>query len=367
MITVAISLSNHDLSITILKNEKLITILEEDRASRIKHDGIFPLKSIFKIKNFTTYIDELVLINIPLLYDIIIEFLQKEKIKIKKITKYPNTYHHIFHASSGFYGSGFKDATCLTIDSYGGNFIIDPIYDKEGKGVHTTNIYQVTSTSNFVLKYANIFYNPTVTTPYDIDFLSFNKNIEINNSLDIGMIYDAISRYVGFNTLEAGKTMGLSSYGKNNPLIPPFLYKDTVYSNMNLFKGNRSLNIKLNPEIINNPSIPSQDLAYKAQQTLEEVFIKRIKQSLSLSPNNNIVISGGCALNVVNNYKLKKKFPHINFYFDPIGGDIGQSYGAAKYHYYQLTNSLKLESLKHLYHGPRYSKEDLLNSIKKYV
>ena len=35
--------------------------------------------------------------------------------------------------------------------------------------------------------------------------------------------YEIITYYLGFKDVEAGKTMGLSSYGKLNPKIPPLL------------------------------------------------------------------------------------------------------------------------------------------------
>ena len=44
---------------------------------------------------------------------------------------------------------------------------------------------------------------------------------------------------------------------------------------------------------------------------------------------NNIVLTGGCFLNVVVNYKLLKEFPDLNFYVDPISFDGGTAIGAA--------------------------------------
>ena len=38
--------------------------------------------------------------------------------------------------------------------------------------------------------------------------------------------YEAITDYCGFTSIEAGKTMGLSPYGKENPNIPSFITPD---------------------------------------------------------------------------------------------------------------------------------------------
>jgi carbamoyltransferase len=366
MITVAIHVGNHDRNITILDNEKLLAIIQEDRISRIKYDSSFPLVSLDKILDYTKVIDNLIIVNTSnssSSYEFIISYLKKKFILIHNVIVSPKENHHIFHAASSFYQSGFKDATCITIDSFGGS---TPIPDTQNQVCFdTTNIYNIEFPNTFIRKYRNLYYNPFI---FDKVF-SFDSipNSTLNSSLDIGMIYDSITTHLGFNNLDSGKVMGLSSYGKINSKLPSILYEESIYGNMNLFNNDAVLNIELNPNLKNLNPQDAQDLAYSVQKALEKVFIYRIKQALTLSPSKNIVISGGCSLNVVNNYKLEKEFPDINFYFDPIGNDSGQSYGAAKYYYYQLTNSTTLEPLKHLYHGPKYNKENLLNSIKKYV
>jgi predicted NodU family carbamoyl transferase len=46
--------------------------------------------------------------------------------------------------------------------------------------------------------------------------------------------------------------------------------------------------------------------------------------------HKNIIITGGCGLNVVFNYRLRKALPKdINLYIDPLCGDEGNSIGAA--------------------------------------
>jgi len=56
-----------------------------------------------------------------------------------------------------------------------------------------------------------------------------------------------------------------------------------------------------------------------------------VKGCLELSKSKNIILSGGCALNCVNNFKLVKEFPDLNFFVDPIPGDEGTAIGVAKY------------------------------------
>ena len=52
------------------------------------------------------------------------------------------------------------------------------------------------------------------------------------------------------------------------------------------------------------------------------------------------MLTGGCFLNVVVNYKLLKEFPDLNFYVDPIAFDGGTAMGAA----YIIHNNPKIKS-----------------------
>ena len=64
--------------------------------------------------------------------------------------------------------------------------------------------------------------------------------------------------------------------------------------------------------------------AYTVQKKFEQRYSELIEMT-----TGNICLSGGCFLNCVANYKMKKKYPHINFYIEPIAHDGGTAIGAA--------------------------------------
>ena len=211
MITVAIFIGGHDWNITILEDEKVLAILQEERFSKIKYDSLFPLLSLEKISQYTKIIDNLIISPSKPYEEVIINYFKKIKIKVNNIIIPPPSYHHTFHASSGFYGSGFKEATCICIDAYGGYEYL-PQSQTHQLGYYTSTIFSKSLKSpDFILGYGNLYYNPTILDSY-FGF-EFNDNIELNHNLDIGMIYSSICMYAGFNNREAGKIMGLSSYG----------------------------------------------------------------------------------------------------------------------------------------------------------
>lgn len=368
MYILSIFIGGHDNSISLLKDGELVFFIAEERISRIKHDRTLPFISLKEVINYTKTIDYLIISPTDNL-NFIMNNLLKFRIKVKEVHIAPTDSHHKCHAASSFYSSGFEEAYCLIMDAFGGHVILPGTTDTPG--VSTTTIFYA-NLNKFETKYSLKYYNPFITskTPFK---LAEHKDPVINFSshFDIGLIYASICNHLGWKSIDGGKLMGLSSYGKFNHNIPSLLYKNTLLGNMNLFIGDQSINIKSNPELLESASNyntqQAKDLAYSAQKVLEKFFRKRINQILKMGGTKNIVLSGGCFMNVVGNYILQKEFPDINFYVDPLSTDAGISYGQAKYLYHELTNSTKIDPLKSLYQGPSYSKKDLLNSIQKYV
>ena len=106
--------------------------------------------------------------------------------------------------------------------------------------------------------------------------------------------------------MEAGKVMGLAPYGE---------YIEGQY----LASSN-------------------ENAAATIQKDWEDRAVELVK--IAAKKCSNIVLTGGCFLNVVVNYKLLKEFPDLNFYVDPIAFDGGTAIGAA----YILHNNPKIKS-----------------------
>ena len=363
MINVCISSSEHDSSICILNNEEVILYVQEERISKIKKDSSHPFASIKLIKEYTNIIDNLIFINCNFDHQYYLNFFLKEKIKVNDY-HVEEDQHHLYHAASAFYGSGFEDAICLVIDGWGAQFNLG----ENLIGNETTSIYYAKYPANFELLYKNVYYNPDLMDETrEFNLLEDEYKWDINTCLDIGVVYGTITKHIGFKREDTGKTMGLSSYGKEDNLVPNFNIRDTIYSDRNIFLSNRTINTKLFPELECDDADfqKKANISYKVQKYFEKVFTYRIEQALKLKPNcNNIVFSGGCALNILGNSLVKRQFPNINFYIDPVANDACQSYGAAKYFYYEDTNSTIKCPLTSVYHGPKYDLEYVKKLVK---
>lgn len=359
MITAAISLANHNASITILKNNKIDLFIQEERLTRKKHSALLD-SSLVKILKKYKKINQLILCN----------FHNQEQINnfLKLLSNIEKVFidfknHHLFHACSAFYLSGFKEATALVIDGWGSQIEIN-----NNKFYETTSIYSCSYPNKIIPKYKKVTYDPIRNYYCNTNLLENNFKefeLDISHRLDIGVMYGSSSYYLGFDRLDGGKTMGLSSYGKMSKNVPNILFNDEA--NMNVFKNDRTLDIKNNPKLKNNSFKYKANYAFALQKALEKIFIKNIQYILDRTNNKNIVFSGGCALNILGNSVIKNTFKKINLFIDPIANDACQSLGAALYYYYNNKKNTRQFKFNTVYLGPKYKIKEIKNKIKKWI
>jgi carbamoyltransferase len=227
--------------------------------------------------------------------------------------------------------------------------------------------------------------NPHFKELYKSYGSNFTKRASIGNSnfddsLTITKAYEAVTEYLGWHPLEGGKTMGLSPYGKFNPDIPE-LFKNGR-GNKDLFIPNYPqgalIDIKNNPQfnLFHSPeewhTDPSKltrieaDLAWKVQNSTQEEVAKLVEKSVKLTGQNRLCIAGGYGLNCVTNYWLKKQFPNLEIYFEPISHDAGTSLGAAKERWVSYSQDTTIRKQTTLYLGPKYTINQYLESLKSY-
>lgn len=385
-----LSISGHESAVTLLIDGKLHSITLEERLSGIKYDN--QLFHVFKvIKDFH---DKYGLAHIILIngtdedFGYMKECLKKYKLDHISVDDDGGKEHHLYHAASGFYASGFDEAIVLVIDGWGADFRVDKVAEMadihlsddekelasqfdETMFLETTSVYKASYPGLFESAFKYLL----VPAPqpkgfceikFPIDFFEMLWNtpsVQANSAYDVGVMYGTITRYLGWDgDLECGKTMGLAAYGEEDPELPPFTLDNQLCANMNLFYSNRIINATNYPEMRHFDSFQKKaNIAYKMQKTMEKVLVRRIEQILETAPDTkNIVFSGGCALNICANSIMQKKFPQINFFIDPIAGDACQSYGAAKYHYHNHTKSMKKDPLTTVYKGLPADNKDLL-------
>lgn len=363
----------HNGAAALVVDGELVYYTEEERLSRLKYDGN-PFRAMIHIL-VNHKVDELVIggtnpqtHQLPWTGEDSYSALVRKFNPNVKITNLGHL-HHLGHAAAAFYGSGFETAVAVIVDGAGSWH--QEQMDEQGRatgGFETETIYHCSYPHEFNALYKR--YASGDTTYYD------NGIQEFDNTVTITKAYEAVTQYLGFGFIEAGKTMGLAPYGQSDPDIPPFFVQG---------KGNKNLLIPAYPagalidenrfQYLKRFSDPTEwhtepalvrdvdkNLAYHIQQEVEEQMYALIQKAIDMTGETNVVISGGFGLNCVANYKYLKKFPGIKFHIDPIAHDGGTAVGLARHAWYQYSREIEPRPLKSVYLGapPDYSQLDVV-------
>jgi len=377
MYILGISCYYHDSSASLIKDGKVVAAAQEERFTRKKHDIEFPINAIKWILkkenidinniNYIAFYEKPMLKfervlyqhlqSFPLSYKTFLSSLPgwfNERLRIPKILKKKLKYkgdvlfipHHMSHAASSFLLSPFKEAAILTID---------------GVGEWTTTAYGFGKGNKIELK----------------------KEIKFPSS--IGLLYSTITAYLGFTVNNAEyKVMGLAPYGdmtKKNPYYKKLkktidIKQDGSFRlNMKYFVyhyKDRMPSRKLCKLLGGKPKKREEeltqrykDIAAALQLITEEVVQKMLNHLYEETKCPNLVISGGCGLNSVNNGKILKNTKFKKIWIQPDAGDGGTSLGAAAYVYSTILNKKRRYEFNNSFLGPEFSTEQIKKFLEK--
>jgi len=353
----------HNGSAALLVDGELKFYIEEERLSRNKHDGN-PFRGI--IEGLKYGIDVLVLggtsPEFPRLpwtgEDPYGALVRKFNPDVKVINV--GHAHHLGHASTAFYNSGFEDAAAVIVDGAGTRIEL-PLGDQGdvNPGFETESIFNCNYDEGIKAVFTSFGGNPDTRRVVD-------ENFEMDHTITLVKAYEAVSEYLGFGFIEAGKTMGLAPYGKKDENIPELFINGR--GNKNVFIPNYpagsfidheripylTLNGSRNEWHVNPSKVTeaAKNLAWAVQDQTQTLVGDLIEKAAAMTGKKNIVIAGGYGLNCVANYYYKKRFPDLNIYVDPISHDGGTAIGLAQLYYYTETEDKTIRPLNTLYLGP---------------
>jgi carbamoyltransferase len=206
--------------------------------------------------------------------------------------------HHLSHAAGGFQTSTFDRATVVVIDAIGEWDTISiwgAEYDSKGKAVYKKLWGQ---------QYPH----------------------------SIGLFYSAITQRLGLRPLdEEYITMGMSAYGRNTPSV---VMKHAFIEDADKILFKKNLHLGIDDNYMKN--INDYDIAASAQTVAEELIYNVIQRAQAFNWSDNLVYSGGVALNCLANKNLGRYFENI--WIMPCPGDAGSSLGAAALAYGKRVN-----------------------------
>ena len=374
----------HNGSVALVCDGKLEYYIEEERLTRSKYDGN-PFRGMLYLME-DHHIDELIIggtgqenHQLPWTGKDSYESLVEKFNPNVKVTKCPDE-HHMGHVAAAFYGSGFDTAAAVIVDGCGSLQKIE-VQPNNPESIleayETESIYQCEFPGTFdpVFKRYSGNHLPRI----------ISSDREIDCTVTTVKAYEAVSQYLGFGFIEAGKTMGLAPYGKKDDKLPNLFLDETCRGDKNVFMPQYPAGALLdterypyisykinsddkwesfeqmtsawhrNPNLLTNAA---KNLAWKVQKETQEYVGDLIEKAVDMTGEENIVLSGGYGLNVIANYYYKERFPELNIFVDPISHDGGTAIGLAKMFAHKHIEEEKEEHPKDplttLYLGPKY-------------
>lgn len=339
---------DHDGSLALVKDGKLIGAMSKERYTRIKknHNGNDESFIKYFLNHFNITLEDIT--HVALCDDWIndddtfIKF-HKDNYLIKSIgsthlkgkeynelvasfngKKVPafHVQHHLSHCAYAFYTSNFQNAVCLSMDSSYG-FPIDSSIVAVGEGNKIK-----------ILRCPNLF---------------------------VGNFYDKMTERLGLGIglFKAGTLMGLASYGKVKPNVKDNWQEysgdnyDASWSKISGFDENTVFyeSGKDSPE--------AMDIAASTQYVFEEAVlaeVKKIFKETKKTNHGNICLSGGSFLNCNVNTKIALETDFKNVSISPACGDDGLAIGSALYVAHNLLgyDRIKYTNSQLMYLGPEH-------------
>lgn len=350
---------------------KIEIALAEDRISRKKNDGGFNTVLPYIYREYDINKDDIDLFCIsfygqPILPD---KTVIEQHLKFLDIEEHPEKLlvlpsHHYSHALLAHILSPFEQSIIMVADNEGN--LLTPKDAKE-----KVIMYNHCERNSYFWAHGNCL------TLIDRDFGDFGD-------VSFGKMYNKFNEYIGFGSyLNAGKTMGLSSYGhvpdewKNLDL---WYMDDSGHLHSNIKETHDSFDdieyffkrhgIFLTRGMDYN-SIEYQNLACFVQEQLNKWSKAKIKYLSNKFGISNICISGGVGLNSIMNYTIDQ-LKDLHVFVPPYCSDPGQALGNAIYGYIYLSGLNRNTVLpkvvfdKYVYLGTEYTEDRINKELQLY-
>lgn len=346
----------HDSGSTLLIDGKHICSISEERLTRTKHDGNFPINSItYCLGTGNISYEDVDIVCVPsMCIEVFYKSLYEGSAQRILSEMFPNAEirfvsHHLSHASASVFSSDLNEGSFLTLDGAG-----SLVFNSE----YRTLMAETNSIGYFNKKKGIFrFFNGV---PGSNDFGNFYHGLshhlyceKINTQID-----GADEKY---RETWDGKIMGLSAYGNKVEMT-----EDTkMYStSKELFYNDIPyISFKQNPELAFRFKNVDEK-AYILQKNFEDAlldYVTELKDNSYLE--DNICFSGGSFLNVLGNSVLKQSNLFKNIHIPPFPNDIGLHFGAACFVAFKNKETIELPHNISLL-GKEYSDDEVETELK---
>lgn len=256
--------------------------------------------------------------------------------------------HHLAHAASAFFLSGYERAAVFIADGY---------------GERDTTYWGMADRKGF----------------HELGRIRFPQSL--------GLMYGAVTQFLGFKPdSDEWKVMALASYGEaNNKYVPLMRKLVEIESETGRFFIDQKYFSYALPEVyggkfftdkfietFGSPRQPDDkierghyDIAKALQIVFEEVMTSALSSLKRQTGESRLVLSGGCIMNSVYNGKITQQTKFQEVFVPSCPDDSGVSVGAALLAYSHLAKEPAFSEHSHNYWGPSYD-DEILETLQKF-
>jgi carbamoyltransferase len=255
-------------------------------------------------------------------------------------SKFVAVPHHLAHAASAFYQSGFPEALVLVSDGMG--------------EVDSMTVYAARGESFELLARVPAFHS-------------------------LGVLYSVFTLYLGFDfNMDEYKVMGLAPYGDRrkyfNEVMDLVRLKDDGTYAIPLFGSNVTLEDKETHggalRVLTENFGPSRapdvemdqrfkDLAAAVQLVLQTVQLHLLKHFAVKTRLSDLCLAGGVALNCTNNGVVRRSRLFRRVFVQPAAGDDGAALGAALYVQHSREPGIPAPRIAAPLWGPAFDRDEI--------
>ncbi len=372
MYVLGLSCFYHDAAVALLHNGEIIAAASEERFTRKKHDSRFPKAALsWALSHAGITVDQIEAVifydkpirkfdrllrsqlqSFPFSFKQFIDGMPiwfSTRLRLPKALKKEMGYtgpvlysdHHLSHAASSFFTSGWDEAAVLTVDGVG-----------------------EWSTATWGVGKGN-----------DLEILG-----EIRFPHSLGLLYSAFTWYCGFKVNSAEyKLMGLAPYGEPTFVeqirqlieIAPDGSFNLDIDHFDFVKGTRMFNEKFEA-VLGRPRRPLGDtemdehyknVARSIQEVTNECMVKMAKNVLERTGQTKLCMAGGVALNCVANGHVLRDSGAEDIFIHPAAGDAGGAVGAAYLLWNSILDKPRTKRMPPPYFGPGYTDEEIREAL----
>ena len=378
-----LSFGHHDSAAALLVDGRVVSAIQEERLSRMKHDSRFPhhaIRHVLAVSGIRPQeLDAVYYYEDPFrkferiarthlfrdragLAAVVREWVARGKFEILgriaselriDRSRVFHCRHHESHAASAYFSSPFDRATVVVID---------------GVGEHET------------------------ASAWMGDGTSLRMFAHLRFPHSIGLLYSAFTSFLGFEVNDGEyKVMGLAGYGvpcrtgdvlktllSRKPLRLSSRYFSSILRGgmfytpafLELFGSPRALNASIADDELENGSGAAieadrryADIAASIQLVTEELVAGFVCDAVARTGVQNVAIAGGVALNALANARLVNEHG-LHLYVHPAPGDAGAALGAALWGHCVHRGGRRPKALNHCFLGGAYSAEEIETALR---